>query len=380
MAVNVGYGDEQTPNRGYQLYFAALIMVILAGLFVFGRLAARWTNRKFGMDDYTIVLSLACSIVLSITINLAVVHGYGKHKKDLTHTELLAALKWFYFAQIFYKLVLGFNKISLLSLYLRIFLGKFFKGLCYASLAIVIGWTVGSVFATIFQCVPISAFWDKSVVARCTDSDAFWYAYGILNILTDAIILGLPIHEVMKLQLPRREKLGLLLVFLLGAFVCVTSIVRVIAVANSTKNKADTTWSFISRSTWTLLEANTGIICACLPTLKKPITMLFPRMFRGSSKGSSSTPRPSRKSHHLGSSPTTSTWVSSDGTIMTSVTAGQSRKGHHAWESEEDMELESQMRHPRRIMRQTDVVVSHYSGNDSPDRSLQDSTPAKEAR
>lgn len=132
--------------------------------------------------------------------------------------SVLTVLQWFYYAQIFYKLVLGFNKISLLSLYLRIFLGKFFKWLCYASLAIVIGWSVGSVFATIFQCVPISAFWDKSVIRpRCIDSDAFWYAYGIINILTDAIILGLPVHEVMKLQLPRREKLGLLLVFLLGA-------------------------------------------------------------------------------------------------------------------------------------------------------------------
>lgn len=103
MAVNVGYGDEKTPDRGHQLYFAALIMVILAGLFVFGRLAARWTNRKFGMDDYTIVLSLVrlgltwrirflpqliilqqvCSIVLSITINLGVT-GLSPYFASLT--------------------------------------------------------------------------------------------------------------------------------------------------------------------------------------------------------------------------------------------------------------------------------------------------------
>jgi len=170
-------------------------------------------------------------------------------------------LQWFYFAQILYKMVLGLNKVSMLCLYLRIFIGRIFQWLCYATLVVVVGWSVGSVMATIFQCVPISAVWDKSIKGpHCIDSDAFWYAYGIINILTDAAIFALPVREVTKLQLLRREKVGILMVFLLGALsvfpnvstkskstltkassVCVTSIVRVNAVANSTKNKMDTT-------------------------------------------------------------------------------------------------------------------------------------------
>ncbi|KAI9862060.1 MAG: hypothetical protein M1830_006191, partial [Pleopsidium flavum] len=83
MALNIGQSNGKTPDRGHGLYVTALVMVIVAGFFVIGRLAARWMKRKFGMDDYTIVLSLI----------EAVVHGYGKHKKDLTHEELMAALK-----------------------------------------------------------------------------------------------------------------------------------------------------------------------------------------------------------------------------------------------------------------------------------------------
>jgi len=30
---------------------------------------------------------------------------------------------------------------------------------------------------------------------------------------------------------------------------------------------------------WTIIEANTGIICACLPMLKVPLTLIFPRIF-----------------------------------------------------------------------------------------------------
>ena len=58
MGRNIGLGDADTPNRGYELYLASLVMVLAAGLFVLGRLAARWTKRQFGMDDYTIILSL----------------------------------------------------------------------------------------------------------------------------------------------------------------------------------------------------------------------------------------------------------------------------------------------------------------------------------
>lgn len=105
----------------------------------------------------------------------------------------------------------------MLCLYLRIFITRYFKWLCYISLGLVIIWAVGSTFATIFQCVPVAAFWDKSVKAHCTDSDAFWYAYGITNIITDAIIFTLPVREVTKLHLPRREKIGLIFVFALGA-------------------------------------------------------------------------------------------------------------------------------------------------------------------
>lgn len=54
----VGQGDANVPNRGYELYITAIVMVILAGLTVLTRVAARWAGKRFGLDDYTIVASL----------------------------------------------------------------------------------------------------------------------------------------------------------------------------------------------------------------------------------------------------------------------------------------------------------------------------------
>ncbi|KAL8748563.1 MAG: hypothetical protein Q9184_007215, partial [Pyrenodesmia sp. 2 TL-2023] len=158
-------------------------MVTVAGLVVLGRLAARWANKAYGYDDYAIIVSL-----------------------------------YFYIAQVVYKIVVGFTKISILMLYLRIFTSKPFRLACYINLGFVAAFTFGSTIATILQCIPIQASWDKSVVdATCTNSAAFWYAFVVINIITDAIILFLPVREVLRLHLDRREKFGLLALFSLGA-------------------------------------------------------------------------------------------------------------------------------------------------------------------
>lgn len=69
------------------------------------------------------------------------------------------------------------------------------------------------------------------------------------------------------------------------ASVTITSIMRATAVSNSLRNREDLTWNFITRGIWTLIEANAGIISACLPILKQPLGRLFPRLF-GSNRSS----------------------------------------------------------------------------------------------
>lgn len=153
---------------------------------------------------------------MSVLIQLAVVNGYGKHKSDLSKSELSDALMFFFAAQTPYKVVVCLNKTSVTLLYMRIFVTKGFKRICYVVLSVILGYSVGSIFATIFQCWPIAGSWDKTVKAQCIDSDVFWVAYAVLNILTDVMVLSLPIPQIMKLQLKTQEKIAVTLVFLMG--------------------------------------------------------------------------------------------------------------------------------------------------------------------
>jgi hypothetical protein len=66
------------------------------------------------------------------------------------------------------------------------------------------------------QCVPIAASWDNSIHAQCINKGVFWIAFAIMNILTDVLVLALPIPQIFRLHLKLREKLMLSGVFLLG--------------------------------------------------------------------------------------------------------------------------------------------------------------------
>ena len=89
---------------------------------------------------------------------------------------------------------------------------------------------------------------------------------GTCNVLTDFIILALPIHPLWQLQRPFKEKIEIMAMFLLGGFVCFASIYRAIVVHQL--SRYDPCWSDDPVIWWTVIELSTAIISACLPTLR----------------------------------------------------------------------------------------------------------------
>jgi hypothetical protein len=155
-----------------------------------------------------------------LTKPIAVVYGYGRHWNTLDPDIRITARKWFYGANIMYKIVLLFNKMSVVCLYYRIFAvaERSFRIACH----IMNGWIITSglafVIATIFQCSPIAAFWDRSIPgSKCFKNEPWWISYATIQITTDIVLLLLPIRRVLALSMGRAEKLGICVVFGTGA-------------------------------------------------------------------------------------------------------------------------------------------------------------------
>jgi hypothetical protein len=67
---------------------------------------------------------------------------------------------------------------------------------------------------------------DRSIPSTCLNLNAIAFSNAGIGITQDIIILVLPFPEVIYLTMINRKKIILILMFLLGSFACLTSIIR----------------------------------------------------------------------------------------------------------------------------------------------------------
>ncbi|RFU75018.1 hypothetical protein TARUN_7223 [Trichoderma arundinaceum] len=259
--------DDGDPNpRGQSLANLSIIFVSLAGFFVVLRLLTRFFHTKaFGPDDGLIVAALEGKTEAD--------NGFGLHSDQLDQEHKIKAFKYFFAAQILYKITTCLTKMSLGMLYLRIFPGSKFRIAVLSVMAITIAYTLAAVLMTVFACNPIEKSWDKVLPGKCVNSISIWYSFAdlfslpkatsVLNIVTDIMIIGLPLNEIRRLQLPLVKKLLLCALFSLGIFVIACTVIRMITVSPQTTASDQTYYQAVSNS-WTFVETNVGIICASI--------------------------------------------------------------------------------------------------------------------
>ncbi|KAI0015026.1 hypothetical protein F4780DRAFT_784544 [Xylariomycetidae sp. FL0641] len=236
------------------------------------------TGGRLGPDDYTILLSLVFALASGITMLYGCHNGYGQHKADLTAHQRYEAFKAFYLVQVTYKTSINLTKASILLLYLRIFSGvAWFRRGCRFVLASVAMYCVASVLATVFQCRPVAAAFDKSLEpSDCIDNARFWLANAGFSIATDVVILLMPMPLVYALQIPRVQKVALMMVFALGVFVVITSCLRTTTLDIQAKT-TDPLYD-VASTMWTIIELNVALVCACLPQIRPLLVKLFPKL------------------------------------------------------------------------------------------------------
>lgn len=108
-----------------------------------------------------------------------------------------------------------FCKLSIIFSYLREFKVAKTQKVCKAMLAILAVYGAWTVFGSVFMCVPVSAFWNDGT-EKCMDRLAFWFSNAALNIATDMVIFAIPIPLIRSLQISRKQKIALIMVFAVG--------------------------------------------------------------------------------------------------------------------------------------------------------------------
>lgn len=118
--------------------------------------------------------------------------------------------------QLTYKISIAANKTSVLLLYRRILVQYVYQVAIWSLLTIVILFAVATSIAGIFQCVPVDKAWKTKKPGHCYNLVDAWYSNAVFSIVTDILILCIPLHMVWALQVRRTEKLLLGAMFGLG--------------------------------------------------------------------------------------------------------------------------------------------------------------------
>ncbi|GIK05409.1 hypothetical protein Aspvir_009518 [Aspergillus viridinutans] len=274
-------GDFQHPNQNLRrsiiiaLYFAFILSTAAVVL----RLVARKINgTRLYLDDYLIVVALLFKYGCSIGVTILLFNGLGSHIDMIPQKNLEVYYQIGWSNSFVYTGCILFIKLSILTLYKRLFSVPRMIIFANAIAAFVILWALSIFLVGALMCLPVQKFWKPSIEGSCIDSAKFYYGQQIPNILTDLIILIMPLKVVWDLPISKTQRLLLSGVFMVGGLTLIFDIVRLVAMIEFTKAGPDITYNQIPVVVWTCIEAAVGITAACLPNLK-PLFKVAHRQF-----------------------------------------------------------------------------------------------------
>lgn len=90
-------------------------------------------------------------------------------------------------------------KLSVLSFYRRVFSTRTFKLVPNLIGAVVIAWWIAVILVSIISCNPIRGFWDHTIKFKCINTESFFNGNAVPTIVTDVIILLLPLRMISNL-------------------------------------------------------------------------------------------------------------------------------------------------------------------------------------
>lgn len=119
--------------------------------------------------------------------------------------------------QAVYYAAMATVKQSYLFFYLRIFPHKEFKTWVWVCMFLVFGYWAGSMLQIFLICSPFEMNWNPTVPGgHCASYNVAFTTIGCVNMVTDLIIMLLPIPFIRKLQMAIGTKIGLYVIFSIG--------------------------------------------------------------------------------------------------------------------------------------------------------------------
>ncbi|CAK3952526.1 hypothetical protein DOTSEDRAFT_51841 [Lecanosticta acicola] len=268
--------DPTSAHYTYQMTEDRLALIVVGVIFsvigLFAILCRAFVlfhrQRTPGYDDYMLFVAYVFSFGFTIASYVSVRWGVGLDIANVPPDWAISAIKAVYAMEIFYYFTLFFIKLSILLLYMR--LAKELRNHLYWGTLTVLGLMClqfcSTIVVTATQCIPMSKYWNPSVSGHCISLTGFFYATNAFTIVTDFIMIIMPIPTIWKA--PRHQKYGYLTAFLLGGLAMLASCARLYSIKIYTDSH-EPMRDAAPINTWSFVEVNVAICCASIAVMRQ---------------------------------------------------------------------------------------------------------------
>jgi hypothetical protein len=220
-----------TDNRGPQLQAVAYLLVVLAFVTYMLRAYTRvFLVKSFGFDDGCMFIALVFFVLFVTCALVGVEHGTGRHWWVLPEEGRMTAMRYWFYCYMWYALSMIASKVSISFFLLRITIRRRDIWIIYSAMAVTVITGMVFFFVTLFQCKPISFFWDKrSGNGSCLDMDiiiALTYLYSACSVICDFTFALLPLVLIYHLNMDKKSKIALAPIVVMACVASAAVVVR----------------------------------------------------------------------------------------------------------------------------------------------------------
>ncbi|KAI0179683.1 hypothetical protein GGR52DRAFT_527986 [Hypoxylon sp. FL1284] len=257
----------QDSLQGTYFVLVLILMPLCVALTALRFLATKRSGRKPNIEDWFALLALLAYLAGSILseIGLVIINGENQLVMVVEDPERFAHFRKLTYANLnFFPIQMLFSKLSIMTLYYRIFgINQAYSRCIYALGAIHIIWVLWTILFGILQCSPIRKFWRPALDGHCLPAGIIAVPTETVNSLIDFALVLLAMHMIQTIRMTKATKWKLRALFGVGAIVGIIGFVKV-----GIQYTTSQLYVFTALGIWANVQMAAAIICCCAPVYK----------------------------------------------------------------------------------------------------------------
>ncbi|KAK6605986.1 integral membrane protein [Botrytis cinerea] len=252
-----------------------VVFTILAVIAVAIRFWVRIThNARLGWDDWLMLIAMVDQIVARVLTTISIAYQF---RNPPSFQDQVNALKYNYIAGPPQLTVSVIARLSVTILLIRLFgVHLWLKRYLIVLMTILSLLTAGVIIISFAQITPVQAIWNPMIPVTKQWNPDLWLYFAVFNqttsTLSDITFVLFPAFIIWHLNMPRRQKFGLIFLLALSLFVMIMSILKTVWVVDSYHgSKTLEHYNQTAILTLGLLEGDMVIIMGCIPTFGRSV-------------------------------------------------------------------------------------------------------------